>query len=150
MTHTDRRLDRFWETTPLAAMTPEQWESLCDGCAKCCLEKFEEEETGAIIYTRVACALLDLETCRCSDYANRASRMPDCVTLTPAVLKVPKWLPETCAYRLLAECKPLPDWHPLISGDPETVIGAGQSLYGRAIAPGPRTDPLMHLVDWFR
>ncbi len=141
---------RFGETTPLSAMTPEQWESLCDGCAKCCLEKFEEEETGDIIYSRVACALLDLDSCRCSDYADRARRMPDCVTLTPAALANARWLPETCAYRLLAEGKPLPSWHPLITGDPDTVLEAGQSLYGRAIKPGPKTDPLMHLIDWIR
>lgn len=141
---------KFWETTPLSTMSPEQWESLCDGCAKCCLEKFEEEETGDIIYSRVACALLDLDTCRCSDYADRARRMPDCITLTPAALAYSRWLPETCAYRLLAEKKPLPSWHPLITGDPDSVLEAGQSLYGRAIKPGPKTDPLMHLIDWIR
>jgi uncharacterized cysteine cluster protein YcgN (CxxCxxCC family) len=150
MNETDPDADRFWETVPLAAMTPEQWESLCDGCGKCCLEKFEEEETGDIIYSRVACALLDLDTCRCSDYSNRAQRMPDCVTLVPAVLKTSKWLPESCAYRLLAEGKPIPSWHPLITGDPDSVLQAGQSLYGRAIRPGPGTNPLMHLIDWIR
>jgi uncharacterized cysteine cluster protein YcgN (CxxCxxCC family) len=138
----------FWETTPLAAMTPEQWESLCDGCGKCCLEKFEEEETERIVYSRVACTLLDLKTCRCRDYANRASQVPDCVTLTPAELVRPQWLPETCAYRRLAEGRPLPPWHPLIAGDPGSVVRAGQSVRGRVIRPGPRTDPLMHLIDW--
>jgi len=150
MSESERDSHRFWETTPLAAMTRDQWESLCDGCGKCCLEKFEDEDSGDIIYSRVACALLDLETCRCSDYANRSRRMPDCVTLVPAVLEQSKWLPETCAYRRLAEGQPLPSWHPLITGDQESVRQAGQSLYGRAICPGPRIDPLMHLVDWVR
>jgi hypothetical protein len=140
----------FWETTSLKDMSPEQWESLCDGCAKCCLEKFEEEETGRIVYSQVACALLNLGTCRCRDYPNRARRVPDCVTLTPAELARPQWLPETCAYRRLAEGKPLPDWHPLITGDPASVADAGQSVGGRVIAPGPDADPLMNLIDWIR
>jgi uncharacterized protein len=150
MNEPNQASDRFWETIPLAAMTPEQWESLCDGCGKCCLEKFEEEDTGEIIYSRVACAMLDLETCRCSDYANRSSRMPDCITLVPAVLNNSKWLPETCAYRLLAEGQPIPTWHPLITGDPDSVLLAGQSLFGRAIRPGPGTNPLMHLIEWIK
>lgn len=140
----------FWETTKLGDMTPEQWESLCDGCAKCCLEKFEEEETGRIVYSQVACTLLDLGTCRCRDYANRAAKVPDCVTLTPAELAQPQWLPETCAYRRLAEGRPLPLWHPLLTGDPGSVVEAGHSVGGRVIAPGPDTDPLMHLIDWIR
>ena len=125
----------FWETTPLSAMTPAQWESLCDGCGKCCLEKFEEEETERIVYSRVACTLLDLDTCRCRDYANRSSQVPDCVTLTLAELDPPHWLPESCAYRRLAEGKPLPKWHPLITGDPESVAEAGHSVRGRVIGP---------------
>ena len=138
----------FWETTSLHHMTAEQWESLCDGCAKCCLEKFEEEETGHIVYSQVACTLLDLGTCRCRDYANRARQVSDCVTLTPAELARPQWLPETCAYRRLAEGRPLPRWHPLITGDPASVVEAGHSVRGRVIAPGPRIEPLMHLIDW--
>ncbi len=140
----------FWESTPLNAMSAAQWESLCDGCGKCCLEKFADEDTGRSIYSRVACTLLDLDTCRCSDYSNRASRVPDCVTLVPAVLEDPTWLPETCAYRLLAEGKPLPRWHPLISSDPDSVIEAGQSVRGRAISPEGAGNPLMHLIDWIR
>jgi uncharacterized cysteine cluster protein YcgN (CxxCxxCC family) len=142
--------DRFWENTPLEVMTADQWESLCDGCAKCCLEKFEDEDTGRTVYSRVACELLDLATCRCTDYPNRARRVPDCVTLVPAVLRPATWLPETCAYRLLAEGKPLPDWHPLITGDPESVVEAGQGARGRVLGPKEAGDPLMHLVDWFR
>ena len=142
--------DRFWEVESLQSMTPEQWESLCDGCAKCCLEKFEDEDSGEIHYSRIACALLDLESCRCSDYIHRAERMPDCVTLTPAVLQHSRWLPETCAYRRLAEGRALPVWHPLLTGTPRSVIDAGQSLSGRALHPDPETDPLMHLIDWVR
>lgn len=140
----------FWETTRLHDMTPEQWESLCDGCAKCCLEKFEEEETGRIVYSQVACTLLDLGTCRCRDYANRARQVSDCVTLTTAELARPQWLPETCAYRRLAEGKPLPSWHPLITGDAGSVEEASHSVRGRVIAPGPQIEPLMHLIDWIR
>lgn len=142
--------DHFWESTPLTAMTADQWESLCDGCGKCCLEKFEDEDTGAIIYSRVACQLLDLDSCRCSDYADRARRMPDCVTLVPEVLVKPGWLPETCAYRRLAEGKPLPAWHPLLTGDPLSTIDAGQSVLGRAISPDTGEDPMMNLIDWIR
>jgi hypothetical protein len=140
----------FWETTRLRDMSDEQWESLCDGCAKCCLEKFEEEETGRIVYSQVACTLLDLGTCRCRDYANRSAKVHDCVTLTPAALARPQWLPETCAYRRLAEGRPLPPWHPLITGDPGTVEQAGHSVRGRILAPEPGMDPLMHLIDWIR
>ena len=142
--------DAFWETTPLNQLNAEQWEALCDGCGKCCLEKFEDEESGRIVYSRVACQLLDLETCRCRDYDQRARLMPDCVTLVPAELARPQWLPETCAYRLLAEHKPLPDWHPLISGDPHSVMEAGQSVRGRVISPETGENPLMNLIDWIR
>lgn len=139
--------DPFWETTPLNAMTAEQWESLCDGCGKCCLEKFEEEETERMVYSRVACTLLDLDTCRCKDYPNRASQVSDCVTLTLEELDPPNWLPATCAYRRLAEGRPLPRWHPLITGDPGSVAYAGQSVRGRAIGPEGQ-DPLMNLIEW--
>ncbi|MBK1719558.1 YcgN family cysteine cluster protein [Thiocystis violacea] len=140
----------FWETTPLHALTADQWDSLCDGCGKCCLEKFEDEETGRIVYSRVACQLLDLNSCRCRHYDNRADLMPDCVTLVPEVLASPQWLPETCAYRLLAEGQPLPEWHPLITGDPESVAEAGQSVRGRVIGPESGENPLMNLIDWIR
>jgi uncharacterized protein len=144
----DAQGDNFWETTPLAAMSPEQWESLCDGCAKCCLEKLEDEDTGRIHYTNVACGLLNLETCRCGDYANRSKVVPGCVTLTPSVLEKPGWLPSTCAYRLLAEKRPLPRWHPLITRDPGTVSNAGESVYGRVISEKDAGPLVHHLVDW--
>lgn len=140
----------FWETTPLDAMTASQWDALCDGCAKCCLEKFEDEDTGRIVYSRIACALLDLDTCRCSDYANRAQKMHDCVTLTPQVLKNPSWLPETCAYRRLAVGGTLPAWHPLLTGNPQSVAEAGHSVRGRVLSPKSGEHPLMNLIDWIR
>jgi hypothetical protein len=140
--------DRFWETTPLAAMTQEQWEALCDGCAKCCLEKLEDEDTRRIHYTNVACKLLDRDTCRCGDYGSRARIVSNCVTLTPAVLEDRYWLPTTCAYRLIAENRPLPDWHPLITGDPRSVEEAGQSIYGRVIGEEDAGPLVLHLVDW--
>lgn len=140
--------NRFWETIPLTAMTPEQWDALCDGCAKCCLEKLEDEDTGRIHYTNVACKLLDLGTCRCGDYANRSRIVTNCITLTPAMLEKPRWLPATCAYRLIAGNRPLPDWHPLLSGDPVSVEEAGQSIYGRAISEENAGPLILHLVDW--
>jgi hypothetical protein len=125
---------KFWETVPLAKLTPQEWEALCDGCGKCCLNKLEFEDTGEVAFTRVACRLLDGETCQCSNYANRKQFVPECVVLTPKTLpKVAYWLPRTCAYRLLHEGKPLEDWHPLISGDPQSVHKAGMSVKGWTI-----------------
>ena len=141
-------IDKFWETTPLSALTSEQWESLCDGCAKCCLEKLEDEDSRRIYYTNVVCRLLDLDSCRCKDYPNRSRVVPSCVTLTLAVLEEPYWLPSTCAYRLIAEKRPLPDWHPLISGDPATVLETGKSVYGRVISEDDAGPLVHHLVDW--
>ena len=140
--------DRFWETTPLTAMTPAQWESLCDGCAKCCLEKLEDEDTRRIVYTNVACKLLDQDSCRCCDYANRSRVVPSCVTLTPAELEDPYWLPSTCAYRVIAEGGLLPDWHPLISGNPDSVVEAGHSIGGRVISEEQAGPLVHHLIEW--
>lgn len=133
----------FWKTKSLEDMSKDEWESLCDGCGRCCLNKLEDEDTGRFIYTRAACKLLDLESCRCTDYPNRARRVPDCVTLTPEVIDGLGWLPPTCAYRLLDEGKPLPWWHPLVSGRPETVIEAGISVKGQVYPEkGISTDEL--------
>ncbi len=106
----------FWKTKTLTEMSRDEWESLCDGCGRCCLNKLEDEDTGKFLYTRAACKLLDVKTCRCTDYPNRAARVPDCVTLTPENVGELGWLPQTCAYRLLDEGKSLPWWHPLVSG----------------------------------
>lgn len=122
---------KFWETVPLKKMTAPEWEALCDGCGKCCLNKIEFEDTGEVAFTRVACRLLDGETCRCTNYENRKSFVPDCVQLSPKTLpKIAYWMPRTCAYRLLHEGKRLPDWHYLVSGDPEEVHRMGISVRG--------------------
>ena len=121
---------KFWER-PLTSLNPREWEALCDGCGKCCLNKLEDEETGEIAFTRVACRLLDGESCRCAQYEIRKQFVPECVVLTPkTIAKVAYWLPVTCAYKLLHEGKPLFDWHPLNSGDPESVHAAGMSVRG--------------------
>lgn len=124
----------YWETTPLDQMSPEEWEALCDGCGKCCLNKLEFEEDGEVCFTRLACRLLDGESCRCTHYPIRHQFVPDCVTLTAEKLpEVAYWLPKTCAYRLLHEGKPLLSWHPLLSGDPNSVHEAGASVQGWTI-----------------
>lgn len=123
----------FWTTTKLADMSQSQWESLCDGCGKCCLIRLEDEDTGDIYTTDVACKLLDGASCQCRDYANRQTFVPDCVKLTPQNMGGLSWLPKTCAYRLIGEDKPLFDWHPLISGDPQTVHSAGVSVSGKTV-----------------
>lgn len=126
----DRLAPRFWEK-PLDRLTPREWEALCDGCGKCCLNKLEDEETGEVAFTRLACRLLDGETCRCGQYEIRRQFVPDCVFLTPKSLPdVAYFMPQTCAYRLRYEGKPLPSWHPLITGDPESTHKAGQSVRG--------------------
>ena len=122
----------FWKTKSLAEMTRAEWESLCDGCGRCCLNKLEDEDTGRFLYTKAACKLLDLGTCRCTDYANRQAKVPDCVALTPENVGRLGWLPTTCAYRLLDEGRSLPWWHPLVSGRPETVAEAGIAVAGVA------------------
>jgi len=140
----------FWETKTLAQMTRTEWESLCDGCGKCCLVKLEDEDTGEIEVTDVACRLLDIGTCRCSDYSHRKRRVPDCVKLTPGNFDDLRWMPSTCAYRLIAEGKALFDWHPLISGDPDSVRRAGISLHGKVVSERDVSDEELmdHVVDW--
>jgi hypothetical protein len=150
MTSQSTTANPFWQTTPLSAMSREQWESLCDGCGKCCLNKYEDEDTGAIHYTSLACRLLDLEHGGCADYPNRAARVADCVTLTPDRLSDPTWLPQTCAYRCIAEGRALPDWHPLLTGDTNSVRVAGQAVHGWAQSETGIDDPLLFLIDWLR
>jgi uncharacterized protein len=124
----------FWHRKSLAEMTEEEWESLCDGCGRCCLNKLEEEDTGRIYFTDVGCRLLDGESCRCRDYSHRTQEVDDCVRLRPDNVGKINWLPPTCAYRLLAEGRDLYWWHPLVSGDPMTVHIAGVSVRGRVSA----------------
>jgi uncharacterized cysteine cluster protein YcgN (CxxCxxCC family) len=122
----------FWKRKSLAEMSPDEWESLCDGCALCCMLKVEDEDTGEVFYSDVACKLLDLGTCRCTNYGQRAKLVPDCVVLTADNPEPYEWLPDTCAYRRLARGQELPEWHPLITGDPDSVHEAGISMKGRA------------------
>jgi uncharacterized cysteine cluster protein YcgN (CxxCxxCC family) len=141
----------FWKAKSLEQMTETEWESLCDGCGKCCLSKLEDEDSGEIHFTSVACRLFDAGTCRCSDYPNRLARVPDCVGLTPANVRTIPWLPSTCAYRLVAGGHDLFWWHPLVSGDPESVHAAGVSVRGRVTATetdlADTEDYLDHMLD---
>jgi uncharacterized cysteine cluster protein YcgN (CxxCxxCC family) len=122
----------FWKRIALEDMTTEQWESLCDGCGRCCLIKLEDQDTGEVCLTRLACRLLDLNTCQCRHYADRQTHVHDCVSITPEKARTLSWLPGTCAYRLVAEGRDLAWWHPLVSGDPGTVHEAGISVRGWA------------------
>jgi uncharacterized protein len=125
----------FWRRFPLEELPRHEWEALCDGCGKCCLLKLEDEESGEVAYTSVACRLLDLGTCRCGSYALRKQLVPACVVIDrDTIWEIMDWMPRTCAYRLVAEGRDLPDWHPLVSGDPEAVHRAGVSLRGRMVA----------------
>jgi uncharacterized protein len=139
----------FWER-PLDELGPEEWEALCDGCGRCCLHKLEDEDTGELAFTRLACRLLDDTTGRCSDYAHRAERVPDCLRVTAETIGEYDWLPPTCAYRLRHLGQPLPEWHPLISGDPVTVRLAGVSVAGRVVGEDDAPDlPWVDfIVDW--
>ncbi|MEM7214853.1 MAG: YcgN family cysteine cluster protein [Pseudomonadota bacterium] len=140
----------FWKHKKLEEMSKSEWESLCDGCGKCCLNKLEDWETGEIYWTNIGCELLNCETCRCTDYADRFKQVPDCIQLTPQNVETIGWLPPTCAYRLVREGDDLYWWHPLISGDPDTVHQAGVSAKGRAI-PDPGIAPEDYedyLIDW--
>lgn len=139
MTKAEKRPDtlrpEFWRRYPLDALTRPEWEALCDGCARCCLVKLEDEDTGEVAYTNVACRMLDLATCRCGNYALRRQLVAGCVALGPESLeRALAWMPKTCAYRLVHEGRDLEDWHPLISGDAASVHRAGVSLRGRMIA----------------
>jgi len=140
----------FWESKSLKDMTQTEWESLCDGCGRCCLNKLEDWDTGEIHFTNIACTLFDGKSCKCSDYENRFDTVPDCIKLHPNDIAEYKWLPPTCAYRLLEENKPLPQWHPLLTGDPKSVHEAGVSVRDLTISEDGLTpdDYENHLVDW--
>lgn len=141
----------FWRVKTLEEMTSPEWESLCDGCGRCCLVKLEDDDTGDIHYTDVACTLFNAKTCRCRDYSNRQKLVADCVRLTPKEVRRLSWLPPTCAYRLLAEGKDLPNWHPLISGDRDSVRKAGISVHGRIAGPEDDysiSELIERIVDW--
>jgi uncharacterized protein len=140
----------FWEEKTLEEMNPVEWEALCDGCGRCCLIKLEDEDSGEIFTSDVRCRLLNSSTCKCTHYNGRKKQVPDCIKLTPENVRNIDWIPKTCAYRRLAEGKGLAWWHPLISGDPETVVQAGVSVRNRTVpeaevAPGEWEN---HAVDW--
>jgi uncharacterized cysteine cluster protein YcgN (CxxCxxCC family) len=138
----------FWKRKKLTQMTLDEWESLCDGCAKCCLHKLEDTDTGELSYTNVACHLLDTKTCRCSNYPERTLLVPDCVELMPKNLPTLAWMPATCAYLLVHQGKDLPEWHPLVSGDPKSVRKAGISAHGRIVSERQAKDLEDYIVDW--
>lgn len=140
----------FWVAKKLHEMSAAEFESLCDGCGKCCLHKLEDEDTGDVYYTKVACRYLDHNSCRCQAYTERQQLVAECAVLTPESVKDTYWLPETCAYRLIDEGLPLFDWHPLVSGDPQSVHTAGMSVAGKvvhenAVAPDDYED---YIVRW--
>jgi uncharacterized cysteine cluster protein YcgN (CxxCxxCC family) len=140
----------FWNTKSLADMTPLEWESLCDGCGRCCLHKLEDIDTGLYFYTNVACRLLDSSSCRCTDYLRRITLVQDCLQLSPHDSGQFNWLPASCAYRRLHEGKGLEWWHPLVSGDPETVAAAGISVCGRTVSEADVTLEQLedHIINW--
>ena len=131
----------FWQRKTLGQMTVAEWESLCDGCGLCCLVRFEDEATGNVFPTRVHCKLFDAAACTCSNYAERDKHVPDCIKLTPQNVDQLQWMPLSCAYRRINEGRGLADWHPLISGDPESVHRAGVSVRGETISEDELEDP---------
>ncbi len=142
----------WWNTLSLEELDTTQWEALCDGCAKCCLHKLQDEESGEIFYTRVRCRYLDEQNCRCSDYPRRSQLMPNCIQLSADTAGDLEWLPATCAYRLRARGESLPAWHPLVSGDPDSVHRAGVSVRGRAVSdeyvhPDGYDEHIVHWVE---
>jgi uncharacterized protein len=142
-------VNRFWENKTLAELSEAEWEALCDGCGRCCLHKLEDEDTGEILFTRIACKLLDIDSCRCSDYSGRRTLVPECIGMRQGFTQF-HWLPITCAYRLREEGQPLPPWHPLVSGNPETVHTGGVSVRTFAIPESETEDPEEHVIEWLK
>ena len=144
----ESKIRPYWQRKRLSEMTRAEWEALCDGCGRCCLNKIEDEPTGKISYTDISCRLLDTKTCRCASYEDRKRFVPECQILTSRNLNKYSWLPSTCAYRLLKEGKHLQWWHPLVSGDPETVHNAGISVRDKVISERECDDLENHVVSW--
>jgi uncharacterized cysteine cluster protein YcgN (CxxCxxCC family) len=138
----------FWKTKTLNEMTTEEWESLCDNCGKCCLHKLEDEDTGKIHFTSVVCNLIDLKTCRCTRYNERTRLVPECLDLKQHDFSEFNWLPATCAYRLVSDGNPLPDWHPLVSGSAKSVLEAGVSIRSYAMKESEVEDLEDHIIEW--
>ena len=145
----DKRNEKIWEKRRLDGLSDKDWEALCDGCGHCCMAKFEDEDTGEILYTDVACRLFDDASCRCTDYPHRTQQIADCLNIRSFEHAQYKWLPESCAYRLLHEGKALFDWHPLISGYVESVFQAGISVRGKCIPENkvPENEIVDHIID---
>lgn len=153
MTHTPKKKSQkgFWTEKTLSQLNNDEWEALCDGCAKCCLHKLEDEDTGEIAYTNVACMLLDIKSCRCKKYPVRKQIVPDCIALKTEDVSQFKWLPHSCAYRCVAEGRDLPSWHPLLTGDPQAVHHAGASVRKWAISEnvaGNLEDHIIHDIEY--
>jgi len=142
--------EAFWETVPLVEMNDAEWEALCDGCGRCCMQKLEDEDSGQVFPTDVACVLLDTKTCRCTNYAKRQTVVPDCLNVRPLDADKLRWLPHSCAYKRLAEGRKLAEWHPLLSGDKSSVHAAGVGMAGRCISETyvPIQELARHMVDW--
>lgn len=140
----------FWYERELEALTPSEWGQLCDGCGKCCLNKLEDPHSKERVYTRVACHMLDISNCQCSDYEHRQVRVPECIQVTPEMARSAEWLPDSCSYRLVAQGQDLPAWHPLVSGDPQSTVTAGQSVAGRVLSEAfVHPDGLdEHIITW--
>jgi len=143
-------MTEFWKTIPLSEMSESQWESLCDGCGKCCVLKLEDADSGTIYATDVACRLLDCNTARCTNYADRKAHVPDCVILTPDNLAALGWMPKSCAYRCLHEGRDLPQWHPLKTGTQQSVVASGHCVAGKLWPEDMIADADMidHITDW--
>lgn len=141
---------KFWETKTLSEMTRSEWESVCDGCAKCCLNKLEDENSGEIYFTSVVCDLINLDTCRCTHYSERTTLVPECIDLKQHNFSEYNWLPATCAYRLLSDGKTLADWHPLNSGTPDSVKDAGVSISSFAMKESQVDDLEEHIIEWLK
>lgn len=140
----------FWEVKSLESMSDDEWESLCDGCGRCCLQKLEDEDTNEVHFTRVSCSLLDISSSRCKDYEHRFKKVPDCLSIRPLSAEKLNWLPVTCAYHRLSHGLPLEPWHPLLSGDPKSVKTAGISMANRCVSENdvPVSEYIYHLIYW--
>ncbi len=142
--------DAFWETKELHEMTQEEWESLCDGCAKCCLFQFEDEDSGRLLQTDVVCGLLDIDKCQCTDYSNRQARVPDCIQITPENILSLNWMPESCTYRQLALGNDIPEWHPLKTGERGSTVELGHSVRGKVVSANDVDDIEDRIISWFQ